>query len=141
MAKDTLQPGAMVIPLAGLVRTAAVVSTSLSFAIGEWVLHRAIVGSLVGLVLGGLAGWIVGGRLGGLLYSAPGGSVLVVKAGRAGLPATLKAACAGAIISSVAVAAVLMYWAPPDRRLAVGVASVLVGMAIGVVWGTGAALL
>ena len=140
MTNDVLRPGEMVVPLAGLVRMASILSGAVSGAIAEWLVRHWIVGSLGGLVLGGIAGAVVGSGVGRLLYPTAEGKVRVVKAGRAGLPATLKAAMAGAISSSLCVAAALSVRASPDQRPAVWLAGALVGVVIGIIWGAGATL-
>ena len=140
MTNGNLQSGDMVVPLADLARTAAIVGGSLSAAIGVWVIRHRILGALGALAVGGIVGFVIGSGVGRLLYPAVEGNVEVVKAGQAALLATLKAAVAGGICSSMCVAAALTVLAAPDQRLVVFGTCVLVGTAVGLVWGVGAAL-
>lgn len=62
-------------------------------------------------------------------------------AGRSALPAMLKAAVVGALISSVLVALSVTMLAAPGRPVVMVGAGVSPGAIVGVAWGTGAALL
>jgi hypothetical protein len=119
VANGNLQPRNIVVALPDLARTAAIIGGSLSAGISLWVMRHRLLTSLGALLLGGLVGFVIGTGVGRLLYPAAEGNVLVVKAGQAALPVTLKAALAGAICSSIFVAACLAIFATPGQRLVV----------------------
>lgn len=140
MTNGNLQPGKTVVLLPDLARTAAMIGGSLSAGIVVWVMRHRILTSLGALLPGGLVGFVIGTGVGRLLYPAAEGNVLVVKAGQAALPVTLKAALAGAISSSILVAASLAMFATPGQRLIVFAGGVLAGIIVGILWGSAAAL-
>lgn len=142
MMQPQLKSEDRIVPLAGLARTSSIVAGAVNGAVLTWIAGRGLLFSGEALLGGALLGFVLGTIAGQILFPAPGGQVVVVKVGRPSLPVTLKAAIAGALLVSIAVAMIIKTVIAPamPTSLVWGIA-LAVGSATGITWGTLASLL
>jgi hypothetical protein len=142
MKHEGLEPGATVIPLAGLVSTTAMIAGAVVAAFvawnRDWPWHYVLFAGSLGAAISRVVAH-VGGKV--LFPSDTKEHVLVVKAGKAALPRTLGAAFAGATIGSVFSGLLFAYFLG-GASLVVGELAVIVIMPllVGLLWGLLSAL-
>jgi hypothetical protein len=135
-----LKPGDFVVPLATLSAQSASVSCALSIAFTLWRVNSPWSGVLLGLVAGAVTGGILGRVIGRSTFPASSGQALVVPAGRAALPFTLRASLISSALAGAALsfAVALLFDA---QLLPVVLTALCFATIVGLIFGFGAALL
>lgn len=110
MPSEYINTGDMVVELAALVISTAVVTGAVTGAWILWLIKKSWLASLGALLAGAAVGYIVGQLVGGFLYRI-GENTTVVKVGSESLPLTIPAGLAGGVTTAltVAILAVLIF--------------------------------
>ena len=101
MPEPNLVSGDLVVDLAGLLRTSAVIAGAISSAVSLWTLNRSILWTAAAFVLGGIGGFILGSFTGPLVFPASPGYVFVVKLGPGAFWSALKASLIGGVMAGI----------------------------------------
>ena len=101
MTDLNLVSGDLVVDLAGLLRTSAVLAGATSCAVSFRILKRSVLWIVAAVVLGGIGGFLFGSLIGPLFFSAPSGEVMVVKLGPGAFWTALKAGLIGGVSAGV----------------------------------------
>lgn len=143
MKPNQLNSGDTVIPLAGLVVIAAIISGSINSAIVTWKHSQIWWLTIAALLIGAIVSWIIAKKIGSFVFPAVSDDqVFVVKAGGTALPLTLKAAFTGSISASVISGLAFAYMLGGTALIAnTWLIVTIVSFVVGGLWGTLSALL
>lgn len=126
MPLQGLTPGDRVVELAGLVRSAAIISGSVTGAWVVWLIKTNWLVSLGALFAGATIGFVVAQIVARMLYRTADGQTVVVRVGGASLTSTIPAGLAGGVPTAVLVAGLALLLPGVD-----GQAASLFGAALG----------
>lgn len=138
--QPSLTTGDIVVPLAPLSTQCAAISGSLATGLGLYFASNSWVLIAVGLLVGAVSGAVMGKLLGWVMFPSASGTLFVVRAGKAAVPLTLQAALVPSVLIGLgfSLAIALVGGAPlwPEPLLS----GAVVALAVGLLFGFGAAL-